>query len=109
MSSASPGKQPPELPGYRYLEHIGSGGNAEVFLYEQERPQRKVAVKVLNAVGLTAEVRLRFTAEANAMAGLADHPNIASVFTADIAPDGRPYLVMQYYPQANLGVRARRQ
>jgi hypothetical protein len=109
IDSASPDKQPPELPGYRYLEHIGSGGNAEVFLYEQERPRRNVAVKVLNAAGLTDAVRQQFTAEANAMAGLADHPNIASVLTADIAPDGRPYLVMQYYPQANLGVRARRQ
>ena len=109
MRSASPGKQPPELPGYQYLEHIGSGGNAEVVLYEQERPRRNVAVKVLNAAGLTDAVRQQFTAEANAMAGLADHPNIASVFTADIAPDGRPYLVMQYYPQANLGIRARRQ
>lgn len=107
--SASPGRHPPELPGFRYLSNIGSGGNAEVFLYEQERPRRQVAVKVLNAVGLTDAIRRQFTAEANAMAGLADHPNIASVFSADIAPDGRPYLVMQYYPQANLGVRARRE
>jgi serine/threonine protein kinase len=96
------------LPGYRYLHHIGSGGNAEVHLYEQERPKREVAVKVLNEAGLTDAVARQFTAEANAMAGLADHPNIASVFTADIAPDGRPYLVMQYYSQPNLGVRARR-
>jgi serine/threonine protein kinase len=109
MSAGPPRKQPPpELPGYRYLHHIGSGGNAEVFLYEQQRPKREVAVKVLNEAGLTDAVARQFTAEANAMAGLADHPNIASVFTADIAPDGRPYLVMQYYSQPNLGVRARR-
>ncbi|HEY6790827.1 MAG TPA: serine/threonine-protein kinase [Trebonia sp.] len=109
MSDPPSGNQPPELPGYRFLRHIGSGGNAEVYLYEQEQPRRDVAVKVLNAAGLTDAIRHQFTAEANAMARLADHPNIASVFTTGIAPDGRPYLVMQYYPQANLGVRARRE
>jgi hypothetical protein len=103
-----PGKHPPELPGYRYEKHIGSGGSADVFLYEQERPRRKVAIKVLNADGLTDAVRRQFTVEANAMAGLADHPNIASVYSTDIAPDGRPYLVMRYYSEVNLGVQARR-
>src|SRR5215831_5089361 len=72
-------------------------------------PRRKVAVKVLNEPGQTAAARRQFTAEANAMAGLADHPNIVQVFHAATTDDGRPYLVMQYYPQANLSVRARRE
>ena len=53
MSAGARQPQPPELPGYRYLHHIGSGGNAEVYLYEQERPKREVAVKVLNEARLT--------------------------------------------------------
>jgi serine/threonine protein kinase len=98
---------PPDLPGCRYLEPIGAGGNARVYLYEQELPSRKVAVKVLNESGLTGDARRRFTTEANVTAGLA-HPHIVQVFYADVTPDGRPYLVMPYYPQPNLYIRARR-
>ncbi len=108
-ASPAPGLGPPGLPGYRFLQHLGSGGNSQVYLYEQDMPRRKVAVKVLNQAGLTDAVRRQFTAEANAMAGLAGHPHIVQVLTADAAPDGRPYLVMQYYPRPNLSVRARRE
>ena len=44
---------PPGLPGYRFISHIGSGGNAQVYLYEQDLPHRKVAVKVLNESALS--------------------------------------------------------
>jgi serine/threonine protein kinase len=98
----------PDLAGFRFLRHLGSGGYAHVYLYEQEMPERKVAVKVLKDNGLSDEIRAQFTSEANAMAGLADHPYIVHVFGAAVADDGRPYLVMQYYPKPNLSVRARR-
>jgi serine/threonine protein kinase len=98
---------PPELPGLTFVEVIGSGGYADVYLYEQAMPRMRVAVKVLSAEGMSEEVRRRFTAEANAMAALGGHPNIVQVFRAGATADGRPYLVMQYYPQRNLAVRAR--
>jgi tRNA A-37 threonylcarbamoyl transferase component Bud32 len=98
---------PPELLGYRFIKHIGSGGNAQVYLYEQDLPHRKVAVKVLNESALSEAARHRFTAEANVTAGLA-HRHIVQVFDAAVTRDGRPYLVMPYYAQPNLSVRARR-
>jgi len=98
---------PPDLPGYRFIEPVGAGGNAQVYLYEQELPRRKVAVKVLNESALSDAARRRFTAEANVTAGLA-HRHIVQVFEASVTQDGRPYLVMPYYPQPNLSVRARR-
>lgn len=67
----------------------------------------KVAVKVLTGEDLTESARRQFMAEANAMAELADHPSIVQVFRADVTADGRPYLVMKYYPHKNLSVRAR--
>jgi Protein kinase domain len=70
-------------------------------------PRMKVAVKVLAAPSLSEQGQRQFSAEANAMAALADHPHIVQVFRADVAPDGRPYLVMKYYPQPNLAQRAR--
>jgi len=108
VSEASPaGAVPPELPGYRFLTHIGSGGNAQVYLYEQELPSRKVAVKVLNDSALSEAARRRFVAEANVTAVLA-HRHIVQVFDAKVTDDGQPYIVMPFYPQPNLSVRARR-
>jgi hypothetical protein len=98
---------PPHLPGYRFVSHIGAGGNARVYLYEQNLPRRKVAVKVLNESALSEAARRRFTDEANVTAGLA-HRHIVGVFEANVTADGRPYLVMPYYPQPNLLARARR-
>ena len=105
--SATAGKAPPELPGYHCLQHLGTGGNSQVYLYEQALPKRKVAVKVLNEAGLTDAARRRFTAEANVMPPLT-HRHIVQVFEANVTADGRPYLVMPYFPQPNLNVRARR-
>ena len=38
---------PPILPGLAYIRPLGSGGFADVFLYEQDMPRRNVAVKVM--------------------------------------------------------------
>ena len=97
----------PDLPGYRFIRHLGAGGNAQVYLFEQDLPYREVAVKVLNESALTEAARRRFTAEANVTAGLA-HRHIVQVFDAKVTNDGRPYIVMPYYPRPNLLVRARR-
>lgn len=100
---------PPEIPGLVYVQPVGSGGYADVFLYEQQMPRMPVAVKVLKGEGLTPAIRQQFTDEADTMAQLGDHPYIVQVFRADTAADGRPYLVMKYYPPPNLAVRARRE
>lgn len=98
----------PRIPGFRYLERLGSGGFADVFLYEQEWPRQQVAVKVVRPdVPLNQREKVLFAAEANAMARLADHPYIVSVMTAGVTEDGRPYLIMRYCPPPDLGVRVR--
>lgn len=98
---------PPALVGFEVVDLLGSGGYADVFLYEQQMPRRRVAVKVLREQGLTDSGRTQFTAEANLMAALSAHPYIVTIFNADVAKDGRPYLVMEYYPGVNLSVRCR--
>lgn len=104
MSQRAPAP-PPELRGYTYIRLLGSGGFADVFLYQQHMPRRQVAVKVLLSDVVTETVREQFHAEANLMAQVSTHPFIVSVHHADIADDGRPYLVMEYCPRANLSVR----
>ncbi|MGG7509246.1 protein kinase domain-containing protein [Plantibacter sp. YIM 135249] len=87
---------PPQIPGLRFERLLGSGGFADVFLYEQQLPRRQVAVKVMLAEHLTEQTREAFVAEANLMAQLSAHPYIVTIYTADVAPDGRPYLAMEY-------------
>lgn len=99
----------PDLPGLVYVQPVGSGGYADVYLYEQQMPRMPVAVKVLKPEGMTASLRQQFFVEANTMAQLGDHPYIVQIFRAETASDGRPYLVMKYYPPPNLAVRARKE
>jgi eukaryotic-like serine/threonine-protein kinase len=94
---------PPLLPGFSVVRPLGSGGFADVFLYEQDLPRRVVAVKVLSseALGSTAlppEVLRAFNAEADILARLSAHPSIVTIHQAGIAADGRPYFVMEYCP-----------
>jgi len=87
--------QPPILPGFSYIHVLGSGGFADVFLYEQNMPRRQVAVKVMLAEVVNDQVRQMFQAEANLMAQLSSHPSILTVYQASVSSDGRPYLVME--------------
>ena len=97
---------PPNLPGFAFIRVLGSGGFADVFLYEQNMPRRLVAVKVLLAEYVNDDLRRMFQAEANLMAQLSSHPSILTVYQASVAADGRPYLVMEYC-SATLGQRYR--
>jgi len=87
--------QPPVLPGFSYVHILGSGGFADVFLYEQNMPRRQVAVKVMLSELVNDQVRQMFQAEANLMAQLSSHPSILTVYEASVSGDGRPYLVME--------------
>lgn len=98
---------PPELPGFTAIELLGSGGFADVFLYEQHTPRRRVAVKVLLAEGLSEGSAEAFAAEADIMAQLSTHPAIVTIYQAGVSVDGRPFLVMEYCPRPNLQARYR--
>ncbi|MCV2395617.1 protein kinase [Actinotalea sp. M2MS4P-6] len=107
MSSRREASQPPVIPGFEYVRLLGMGGFADVFLYRQQMPRRPVAVKVLLAASLDDAARARFRAEADIMASLSHHPSIVTVYQADVAPDGRPYLVMEYCSRPGLAQRYR--
>lgn len=102
-----PPSPPPELAGYTVTRLIGSGGFADVYLYAQALPRRNVAIKVLIPDVTDDEVITQFDAEANLMAALSTHPAIVTIYQAGVAPDGRPYLVMEYCSRPNLAARYR--
>jgi eukaryotic-like serine/threonine-protein kinase len=107
LSRSRPDLDPPRLEGYTVLDRLGRGGFSDVFLYEREFPRQKVAVKVLVIDDVDEVGRERFTAEANTMASLSEHPFIVKLLEAAISPEGHPYLVMEYYPGPNFSARAK--
>lgn len=78
---------------YRLLSEIGSGGMATVWLAQDTRLNRTVALKRLHP-SLVEGASERFAREARAAAALA-HPNIVTVFDTGEDDQG-PYLVMEY-------------
>ncbi|MDR1426977.1 MAG: protein kinase [Bifidobacteriaceae bacterium] len=102
MSLARQASPPPRIADHTYLGLLGQGGFADVFLYQQLRPRRTVAVKVLLPDLIGADAVERLSAEADAMAGLSSHPNIVTVYGSGVAEDGRPYLTMEYCPNPAL-------
>jgi serine/threonine protein kinase/tetratricopeptide (TPR) repeat protein len=82
------------LSHYRILEKLGEGGMGAVFLAEDTRLDRKVALKVLPADMADNVERLeRFEREAKAIAAL-NHPNIVTIHSVEEA-DGTRFLTME--------------
>ncbi|MDJ0314383.1 serine/threonine protein kinase [Arthrobacter sp. H35-D1] len=107
MSARRAPAAPPPLPGYRFVSVLGSGGFSDVYLYEQDRPRRKVAVKVLTADLKTEGARASFESEANLMAQLSAHPYIVTIFEAEITDSGHSYLAMEYCSRPSLDMQYR--
>lgn len=103
MSEASAHQTAPEIDGYTFVRPIGHGGFSDVYLYEQEMPRREVAIKVLRTDDLSDWSRQQFAAEANLMARVSNHSNIAAIFAADVDDEGQPYLVMEFCSGGSLG------
>ena len=99
---------PPVLGGrYRIVSLLGSGGMADVYLAEDERLGRLVAVKVLKArLAADEEFLERFRIEAQAAASL-NHPGIVAVYDRGSA-DGATYIAMEYVRGESLKQRVRR-
>src|SRR6476620_11724690 len=65
---------------YRIVKKIGAGGMGEVYLAEDSRLPRKIAIKVLPEQVAADAVRLRrFEREAHAVSAL-NHPHILTIY-----------------------------
>jgi serine/threonine protein kinase len=80
---------------YRVIEKIGAGGMGEVYLSEDTKLKRRVALKFLS-VGQTHDesVVQQFMHEAQAAARL-QHPNIITVHEVNESR-GAPFISMEY-------------
>ena len=83
------------LSHYRIVSKIGAGGMGEVYLAQDTKLDRKVALKILPADLAANQDRMRrFVQEAKAAAAL-NHPNIAHIYEIGEA-DGVNFIAMEF-------------
>lgn len=86
---------------YQVLKHIGGGGMAQVYLAQDEREERRVAVKVMNTEHVRKSRSVeRFRREGKLLCRL-HHTNLVRGFEMGQV-DGRPFIVMEYVDGPNI-------
>ncbi|MCI0616550.1 protein kinase, partial [bacterium] len=79
---------------FTVLDRLGKGGMAEVYVAEDLKLKRKVALKVLPEEMARDAIRLeRFQREAETIAAL-NHPNIVTIYSVEES-DGIHFLTME--------------
>ena len=79
---------------YRTLRLIGTGGMARVFLAEDQRLGRQVAVKRLHAHS-PEDIARRFQRREARLGAALNHPNLVAVY--DVETDGESVLIVMEY------------
>src|SRR5258705_5965249 len=93
---------------YRIVSRIGAGGMGEVYLAQDTRLDRRVALKILPADVASNRDRMeRFVREAKSAAALS-HPNIAQIFEIG-EHDGTHYIAMEFVDGVTLRDRIHRE
>jgi len=104
-NTITPGTQ---LGHYKILSQLGAGGMGEVYLAEDTKLNRRVAIKILPAGSVESDTaNRRLLREAQSAAKL-DHPNICGILEVSEAA-GRNFICMQYIDGETLEVRMKRQ
>jgi TolB-like protein/tRNA A-37 threonylcarbamoyl transferase component Bud32/Tfp pilus assembly protein PilF len=97
---------PDRIGPYRVLSRLGSGGMGEVFVAEDTRLNRHVAIKRVRHDLLDSQSHRRLLTEAQAAARL-DHPNICAIYEVGDDEAG-PYIVMPLVEGETLAARIAR-
>jgi serine/threonine-protein kinase len=96
------------LNGYRIVSLLGKGGMGEVYLAEDMKLNRKVALKFLSTEFVGDNWAKRQLIKEAQAAAMLDHPNICSVYGIEEC-DGHSFIVMQYVEGETVANLIRRQ
>lgn len=95
---------PTRIGHYRIIKPLGEGGMGIVYVAEQDRPRRTVALKVIRRGFGASSLLKRFEHEAELL-GRLHHPGIAQIYEAGIADEGtgpQPFIAMELVQGQNL-------
>ena len=92
---ASNDSAPQRIGDYSVLGRLGEGGMGTVYLAEDGRLGRQVAIKTMKPELVTPDSRERFVREARAAAAV-EHDNIVPIWHVGESADGSPYIVMPF-------------
>ncbi len=101
-----PESAPTHIGHYRVLEKLGEGGMGVVYVAEDERLGRRVALKVLRANSTDPNARMRLVREARVAAGMS-HPLICQVYELG-EWNGQPFIAMELIDGEPLSARLAR-
>ncbi len=91
---------------YRIIEKLGAGGMGEVYLADDTKLERRVALKLLSpTLRSDPDARARLLREAKTASRL-NHPNILTIYAVEEA-DGYDFIVMEYLQGVQLSAWAR--
>ena len=112
VSSGAAGKAVPGLPtsigGYRILSILGEGGMGRVYLAEDPKLGRQIALKVMRAdLAVNPQARERFVREARAVAAI-EHDHVIGIFQVG-EENGIPFLAMPLLKGETLDARLKRE
>ncbi|MCA9312026.1 MAG: serine/threonine protein kinase [Phycisphaerales bacterium] len=96
---------PEQIGSYAIHRLLGVGGMGRVYLAEQDRPRRMVALKVVRPGVFSREMLRRFEHETQVL-GRLRHPGVAQIHEAGMV-EGTPFFAMEYVDGVELTAFAR--
>lgn len=94
---------PPDLGHYRLISELGRGGMGVVYLVEDPRLRRRIALKMLPKMADDPERLASFDREAQLLAAL-NHPNIATIYSLEDHAGGH-FFTLEYIEGQTLAER----
>src|ERR1051326_7275502 len=95
----------PTISHYRILSRLGAGGMGKVYLAEDARLDRKVALKVLPNDSAADQKRMRRFLQEAKLASSLSHPNICVIHEVGETDNRLPFIAMEYVEGQTLAER----